>query len=57
MKGVKPITEDIERLSAMCRAVGYLSAFCDKEFADAWADRIVNYMAELFKAKRGGDEE
>ena len=47
-----PITEDVKLLCEMCRRIGYLSAFVDKDWADAEADQIVDYITELFNAKR-----
>lgn len=46
-----PITEDVKLLCDICRRIGYLSAFVDKDWADVEADQICNYITELFNAK------
>lgn len=47
-----PITEDVKTLCLMCRRIGYLSAHVDKDWADCEADEIVEYITDLFNAKR-----
>ena len=47
-----PITEDVKTLCLMCRKIGYLSAFVDKDWADEEADMICEYITELFNAIR-----
>lgn len=47
-----PITEDVKTLSLMCRRIGYMAACVDKDWADEEADVIVEYITNLFLAKR-----
>lgn len=50
------ITEDISRLSNICRDLGYIGALADEYYHDSTgsdiADEITTYITELFNSKR-----